>query len=1632
MAWKASTPLKVPQQPTKNHDDSSYPGLKPTTPDAGPRTRTEYIDAQNEEIMVLKAIYGDDYIEHKATNAAWKNSEPSFDIRIKALSDDEVAVTLSIVLTATYPKSPPLLSLKDDGTLRESTLFKLQKFIEAKPKALASQQPSEPMIHELAQGLEEILEDAAQAKAQGRELPSLEEERAAHEAELARQAEAQHQEEERRKQDALKEEERMMKDMIQQEVERQRTKARESKKSRAQSMPNHRSSSFNSSEASTVEFDESCEIVDSAGNVLLFNTVTGKTVFQEGQISTTYRVWPSLPGKRDFPSLALKEFELDSSSEESSHFKKQLQALEGELESVKKIRHRNILELMNFRIDRDYDEDDDTASTSWVARVLTPLADKGPLEELLELAGQLDISKVRSWTADLLNALSHLHSYGIIHRDIHPGNILLFRESTGDIVPKFSDVAYQRELYAICHKSQAISSVNYGRSSYWLPPEIAGNSRPQFTQKTDVWDLGVVFLQMIFGLDVFQRYQSPTTLVESLSLSSPLHELVARFFKLDPKKRPRASELSSSEFLATDAPVIVEDSSSVLSPSQSVTTLPQAFSFRPRQDSASRGNVSSRYREDFVEEGRLGKGGFGEVVKARKKLDGQIYAIKKIAQRSQLSLTEILKEVRMLSQLSHPAVVRYYNTWLEEVHDFSDSEGDSSTEDFNSERSKGTPSPNSGIQFTASTGGLDFISSSHPIIEFGYDESTSEEENENEANGHGHDYDDDDDDADEDDEDGVDSDEEISNVESVLADMPSPRRVHSHNRHVKTVMYISMEYCDKRTLRDLIQRNLWKETEEIWRLFRQILEGLVHIHGLNIVHRDLKPENIFIGVGPAGVNNVKIGDFGLATTGHFADDKPVVDKPAAAIVDTNDMTRSIGTSYYVAPEVRSEGSGSYTSKVDMYSLGIIFFEMCYHPIVGMERADKLGKLGQHSVLPDDFQPGEKMQPEIVLSLVTHDVTARPSSAELLRSGKLPIQMENETTRRALASLTNSASPYYPKVVSTLFSTPVEPTKDYTWDMSPPNPTATELLYLGVVKETLTSLFRRHGAVEAPRSSLYPRSSHYSTDQSIVKMLDRNGTIVQLPFDLMLGNARVLAKQTKPPGVRRSYTFGNVYRDNQNGGQPLTIGEVDFDIVSTDSLDLALREAEVIKVLDEIIDTFPSTSQMCFHIGHSDLLQLIFDLCNVDLRARKLAAESLSRLNIHSCTFQKIRAELRSPLIGISATSIEDLRRFDFRDTPAKAFTKLRALFDGSPLYERLQSTLAHLKGVVEYTKRLGVRAKVYINPLSSVKENFFSGGMLFQCLYDKKFRDVFAAGGRYDSLIRAHRPKISNQGEGPHAVGFSLAWEKLARLPKTSAKASSKKSEDEIYGIFSTRRCDVLVASFDAHTLRTTGIEILSTLWSHDISAELARDSRSPEELVLRNRDETYSWIVIIKQDTLKIRTMDRKEVPDEEISIPQLLPWLRAAQRERGSRLHSLQKHSEISSSSAPAAPSGSVTPNPEQEVRVLVAGTKSKKFNRRIVIEQAQANAAGLVQTFLDGPVAAVETSDVVLNLIEETALSEPESWRKAEQSVDKSERRYVREIHDMLAAWRTTWESMGGSRHAFVYNFRTTKCIYYDLGA
>jgi serine/threonine protein kinase len=93
--------------------------------------------------------------------------------------------------------------------------------------------------------------------------------------------------------------------------------------------------------------------------------------------------------------------------------------------------------------------------------------------------------------------------------------------------------------------------------------------------------------------------------------------------------------------------------------------------------------LSGRYNQDFNEIEKLGQGGFGQVFKARHKLDGNLYAIKKIKLLSKNKNEEnkrIMREVTYLSRLNNQNIVRYFQTWVEIetdpniIAEFSDSE----------------------------------------------------------------------------------------------------------------------------------------------------------------------------------------------------------------------------------------------------------------------------------------------------------------------------------------------------------------------------------------------------------------------------------------------------------------------------------------------------------------------------------------------------------------------------------------------------------------------------------------------------------------------------------------------------------------------------------------------------------------------------------------------------------------------------------------------------------------------------------------------------------------------------------------------------------------------------------------------
>lgn len=175
-----------------------------------------------------------------------------------------------------------------------------------------------------------------------------------------------------------------------------------------------------------------------------------------------------------------------------------------------------------------------------------------------------------------------------------------------------------------------------------------------------------------------------------------------------------------------------------------------------------------------------------------------------------------------------------------------------------------------------------------------------------------------------------------------------------------------------------------------------------------------------------------------------------------------------------------------------------------------------------------------------------------------------------------------------------------------------------------------------------------------------------------------------------------------------------------------------------------------------------------------------------------------------------------------------------------------------------------------------------------------------------------------------------------------------------------------------------------------------------------------------------KVKSVAKNREDADLSSVGSLFSWLRTEIRERDQHQGIYEKAKLFRNPSQQDTISNGEN---TQEVTVLASQVRSKKVNRRAIVEQAVSSAQTLTQSFLDGPIAAIETTDRVLCMIKETRLSDPESWRKVSHSAPISERKYIGEVHEILETFER--ESREKTRNAFVFNFRTGSCIHYDLG-
>ncbi|HVU51796.1 MAG TPA: serine/threonine-protein kinase [Polyangia bacterium] len=128
--------------------------------------------------------------------------------------------------------------------------------------------------------------------------------------------------------------------------------------------------------------------------------------------------------------------------------------------------------------------------------------------------------------------------------------------------------------------------------------------------------------------------------------------------------------------------------------------------------------------------------------------------------------------------------------------------------------------------------------------------------------------------------------------------------------------YFAMEYLEGRALSDLIAREAPFAPERAIAIAIQIADALGASHASGVIHRDVKPENVFLVTRGDDHAFVKVLDFGLAKLVSPTDARPRATRSGIVM----------GTPYYMSPE-QCEARGEIDHRADIYSLGVVLFEM---------------------------------------------------------------------------------------------------------------------------------------------------------------------------------------------------------------------------------------------------------------------------------------------------------------------------------------------------------------------------------------------------------------------------------------------------------------------------------------------------------------------------------------------------------------------------------------------------------------------------------------------------------------------------------------------------------------------------------
>lgn len=244
--------------------------------------------------------------------------------------------------------------------------------------------------------------------------------------------------------------------------------------------------------------------------------------------------------------MAVKQVDVPSNEDSEINKKKQvmLAALKHEIDLLRDLQHKNIVQYLGSNSDKDH------------FNIFLEYVPGGSVAAMLNSYGKLRETLIRNFVRQIVDGLSYLHGRNIIHRDIKGANVLV--DNKGNI--KISDFGIS--------KKDDLSTLGSGKtgghihrpslqgSVFWMAPEVV--KQTSYTRKADIWSLGCLVVEMYTGAHPFpnlSQLQAIFQIGNSAQPSIPEEAspvgiaFLNKTFENDQNKRPNADELLLDPFL---------------------------------------------------------------------------------------------------------------------------------------------------------------------------------------------------------------------------------------------------------------------------------------------------------------------------------------------------------------------------------------------------------------------------------------------------------------------------------------------------------------------------------------------------------------------------------------------------------------------------------------------------------------------------------------------------------------------------------------------------------------------------------------------------------------------------------------------------------------------------------------------------------------------------------------------------------------------------------------------------------------------------------------------------------------------------------------------------------------------------